>query len=279
MYYNPYQYGHGGIGYVPTRQTVATRAQAPRPVVRQATGDNQAPMGSTLAQQGGRAGTLSGAAMGGIGGGLAGAMLGATGLGAIGTAIGTGVDVGNQNESLGRMGVPGQVSYGPALASNLTFGLLGEDPQEQAISAVENDPSVQAQAAAESTIGLEAFGGPGPSSGADGADDSCVVTSQLVASGIWPERNRREYVAYCRKFKHNVAIGEAQRRGYRAWGRVLVKAMKRWPAAAVVGKWVAEAYQDEIRHRMTGANPTFRGKAVALVLEPVSALIGVFKRN
>lgn len=232
------------------------------------TGPNAGPPGIPQGTLASMLGSVVGSPLGGLGsaigtslGGLAGGM---SPQGAIGRGIGTALGA-----PLGPLGM---------IAGSFFGGLFGDSLAGQ------NDPPEP-----NPEIGDEIDGVPGGTEqdpniadeidGTGDSPSSCVVTSQLVASGIWPERNRREYVAYCRKFKHARKLGEAQRRGYRAWGRLLVKAMRRWPAAANAGKWVAEAYQDEIRHRMTGARSTVRGKLVAFALEPVSALIGVFKRN
>lgn len=294
MYYNPYQYGYGGIGYVSTPEGQSPSRSAPAAPVASSrgaidpdgvaggqqgpTGTNEGPPGIPQGTFASMLGSALGSPLGGLGSGIGTALGGLAGgmssQGAIGRGIGT---------ALG-----GALFGGPLgmIAGSIFGGLLGDGLAGQ------NDPPEPNPEIGDEIDGVGggvtgdlggAFGSGGHPGETDGTGDdgasSCVVTSQLVASGIWPERNRREYVAYCRKFKHARKLGEAQRRGYRAWGRLLVKAMRRWPAAANAGKWVAEAYQDEIRHRMTGARPTVRGKLVAFALEPVSALIGVFKRN
>jgi hypothetical protein len=53
------------------------------------------------------------------------------GLGLAGATLGTVADVQALNADLESMGLPGNVSFGPSLASNMSFGLLGESPVSQ----------------------------------------------------------------------------------------------------------------------------------------------------
>ena len=107
--------------------------------------------------------TGSGQSMGyGAGMGLAGTATGVPGLGVAGAAIGTAIDNHQANTTLNQFSTPHtQVSYGPALADNLSFGMFGKSTVEQAIDSIQSNPSVTGPAAAQAQIALDAFGGGG----------------------------------------------------------------------------------------------------------------------
>lgn len=76
-------------------------------------------------------GALSGMALGALGG--------VPGLGLAGTAIGTGMDISEQEKSLSKEGFDPDLSYFSALANNLSFGLFGTSAERQGFDwAVDN---------------------------------------------------------------------------------------------------------------------------------------------
>jgi hypothetical protein len=76
------------------------------------------------------------ATVGGVGGTVASLAAGVPGLGLAGAAIGTAVDVSRQNDMLSSVGLNRDVSFGPALANSLSFGLAGQNPDQQRTEAI-----------------------------------------------------------------------------------------------------------------------------------------------
>lgn len=128
----------------------------------------------------------------GVMGGLFGAATGIPGLGLAGTALGTAVDVNNLNAQLGMMGLNPSVSYGPSLASNMSFGALGQSPTSQFGQSLGFDALAEAP--------MSAFSGPapgvGPTSDTSGGDFTGLLSQAELPSavGALPQRQRYQIV-------------------------------------------------------------------------------------
>lgn len=125
----------------------------------------------------------------GVMGGLFGAATGIPGLGLAGTALGTAVDVNNLNAQLGMMGLNPSVSYGPSLASNVSFGALGQSPTSQFGQALGFDALAEAP--------MSAFSGPppgqGPTADTGGGSDGGLLSQVDLPSAVGPLQQVRRY--------------------------------------------------------------------------------------
>ena len=213
-------------------------------------------------------GTTFGNVMSGVG-----MVTGFPGLGMLGGAIGAGLDTKRANDTLAAMGEQPSVAWGPAFVDNLTFGLAGTPADEQAINSIEGNPDSQAQAAAEAAIGLDAFGGPGPATGNDGAgggDGAKVICTALYDMGML-DRN-----TYMQDALAGMALAMSDpdaMAGYHLWAKPLARLMRKHPAVAKIIRPLAMPWARQI-----AGDENLIGKAYVAFGIPVCRAIGRLRR-
>jgi hypothetical protein len=114
-------------------------------------------------------------------GSMAGFATGMPGLGLAGAALGTMADVQALNADLESMGLPGNVSFGPALASNVSFGTLGQSAVNQFGQTLGFDALAEAPLSAYSSP----VGPPAESAPANGSDSG--PTPPVVSFNTLPD--------------------------------------------------------------------------------------------
>lgn len=195
------------------------------------------------------------------------------GLGTIGSGIGAAIDTKRANDTLAAMGERPNVSWGPVFANNMTFGLAGTPAAEQAIDSIESNPESQAQAAAEATIGLDAFGGPGPDTGNDGSggDGAKVICTVLHEHGMLSSR------LYARDAIAGAALALTDpdaMAGYHLWAKPIARAMKKHRLLARIIRPLALPWA---RHIAGDSN--FVGAVYVAVGVPLCRMIGRMARK
>jgi hypothetical protein len=122
------------------------------------------------------------------------------------------------------------------------------------------------------TGGTNAAGqGVGPGAGAG----VCVVGTEMTIQNRWRRRDLAVVERWCQNTLHDKTIGEAMRRGYRWYGRKIVKLMRKSGMVAKAASWMFKKFTDD----RTGRNPSITGKVIYGVGGVISALIGVFARR